>query len=80
MPITTKPRVVCDSCQKEKQEVNHWYLITPEFGNADSRKLTIFPLPTRRQETYGGEQVACGEECVLKLVSGLLEKMRGMAA
>lgn len=61
----------CDVCGKQKQVANHWWVGTiTEIGKHKS--FTIYPWPCGSKEVAPGKEVnhLCGQECVIKAISG----------
>lgn len=58
--------ITCDVCGKQKQQVNHWWLIA-EFE--DSIHVSKW-----RDDDAEGEKHVCGQECAIKSVSEWLQK------
>lgn len=66
-PMARKEQIVCDICGKQKQETNHWFVVSLS-GN----RISIMG----RQHVSDGDRVfdCCGESCVMNRVSELLNR------
>ena len=73
--MARKEQITCDMCGKQKQDTNHWFLIT-EGGERESHFVAVSHIgfqesaPNRSWKIYD----CCGEACVIKKVSELLHK------
>ena len=66
--MARKEQVTCDVCGAQKQETNHWFMLS--VGDQD-----IFVLASSSyRDNYAEPIDLCGEACVLKKVSELISK------
>ena len=63
------PKTICDNCQVEKKESNHWFKILLQLEG----RLVLAKNGITEEEKAGREVDACGEKCVLAIASRWME-------
>lgn len=63
---------ICDVCGTTKKDSNHWWDLFIEVTSGDEAETSHLEIHSMDPEAEDDHVVACGEVCVIKLVSRFL--------